>query len=324
MTASPLIHIGFHKTGTTWLQEQVFADNRYGFTRVWPRTIIDDAWLGGNPFTFDPQRAAALFAPFAEEAAASGTVLVVSHEPLCGQLDLNGYDSQVNADRIYATYPHARILIVIREQRSMLASVYKQIVTTSGTSSAKRMWRDYSPEERRRPVPGLEVFEYHHLIDYYQRLFGKDRVLVLPFELLNEDTERFVKTICSFVDLPSPSDVPDVQENVSTPAALIGPIRLSNFVLRAFGLAAPFGGDVTRERIRYLRFDIIRSLGARIPAVLSRPFERGLAKMLRRIAEGRFAESNRITSDITGLDLGSLGYHVAPRAAAGPGDRAGG
>ena len=310
----PLIHIGYHKTGTTWLQQGLFADPRYGFTRVWPQALMDEAFLGGNPFTFDPDHARSIVQPFIDEAERSGTVPVVSHEPLCGLPTLNGFDSQLIADRVRATFPNGRIMIAIRDQRSMMMSVYKQYVTTSGTLPIGKMWRDYAPEERRRPFPGLEVFEYHHLIDYYQQLFGSDRVLVLPFELLKQDAAGFASEIASFAGTQAPAELPTTKQNVSNPGLLVSALRYSNLVLRAFGLAGPFGGPVTRETVRYFRYRMIDRIAPRVPKTLSRPYDKRLQATVDELADGRFGSSNQITAKLTGLDLASYGYDMDPRA----------
>jgi hypothetical protein len=323
MEPTPLVHVGYHKTGTTWLQQGLFADEQYGFTRVWPQTVIDDAFLGGNPFTFDPSRATELLRPFLERAAAAGTVPVVSHEPLSGLPTLNGFDSKMLADKIRATLPEARILIAIREQRSMMLSVYKQHITTSGTQSIGQMWRDHPPEERRRPTPGLDVFEYHHLIGYYQQLFGPERVLVLPFESLRADPVTFVKTVCSFAGVEPPADeLPSGNRNAGNPALLVALLRYSNLVLRAIGLTGPFGGPIANERLRRVRYRAIDRVAPLIPKALSRSFDRRLEAKVNALAKGRYGWSNRITTEITGLSLASLGYDIeVPAAAVDPAQR---
>ena len=311
MDTSPLIHIGYHKTGTTWLQQDLFGEpTLFGFGPMAPQAVIDEAFIGGNPFTFDPKHARDLVMPSIAEAESIGNVPVISHEPLCGLPTLNGFDSKTIADRLHATFPNARILIAIREQRSMMLSVYKQYVATSGTNSLKRMWREYAPEERRRPFPGLDVFEYHHLIAYYQELFGRDHVLVLPFEHLTQDATAFAARIYGFVGREPVAAAPTTKRNVSAPGILITGLRWSNLVLRAFGMTGPFGGPITRESLRYARYRWIERLNPRIPRVMTKRSDTRMRATIDELASGRFAESNRITSEITGLDLGALGYDV--------------
>lgn len=310
MTKEPLLHVGLQKTGSTWLQNRLFNRTEHGFVSVPERIVIDDAFLGGNPFTFDTERARKLLQPLFDEASASNAIPVVSHELLAGQPLANAIDAQVLADRLKSTYPDGRVLIVIREQRSMLLSTYKQYVKASGTKHVDELWRDRSPRERRRPGPGLDWLAYHHLIAYYRGLFGADRVCILPFELLTLDAQTFAGEICKFVGNPYPSDVPAIRDNPPLPALLVSFLRRSNVIVRSLGFSDGDGGELHSPKLRRMRLQAVRSLGPKIPAVVSRRAERRLRTAVDLMVQGRFGASNRETSELTGLDLGSFGYDV--------------
>ena len=47
-----------------------------------------------------------------------------------------------------------------------------------------------------------------------------------------------------------------------------------------------------------------------VPAAVGRAFDRGLARFVERHARGRYAESNRLTAQLTGLDLARYGYEM--------------
>ena len=311
MSKAPLVHIGLQKTGSTWLQNRLFRKTAYGFASLPHRIVIDDAFLGGNPFTFDAARARRLIAPVFDEAERSDVVPVISHELLAGQPLADGIDAKLLADRILAAVPDARILIVIREQRSMLLSTYKQYVKASGTKRVDELWRDRSPRERRRPGPGLDWLAYHHLIAYHQSLFGRDRVLVLPFEMLTRDASAFASAICTFAGNPHPTGVPDIKDNPPLPALLVGALRRTNAIVRMFGLNDGDGGELRNPRLRRMRLQLVRRIGPMIPDALSRGSERRLRSAIDTIVDGRFGASNRATADLTGLDLGAFGYDVS-------------
>ena len=38
-----LLHIGYHKTGTTWLQRDFFTE-KYGFTQILSHEDVSDPW----------------------------------------------------------------------------------------------------------------------------------------------------------------------------------------------------------------------------------------------------------------------------------------
>ncbi len=48
-----LIHIGYHKTGSTFLQKSVFSHQEFGFCYPWSRGDYFEQLILVNPFTFD-------------------------------------------------------------------------------------------------------------------------------------------------------------------------------------------------------------------------------------------------------------------------------
>lgn len=311
MLDQPLIHIGYHKTGSTWLQRRIFADQSLGYTLVQPRTIVDEAFVVCNPFTFDPRQARAHFEDFAIQAEESGRTLVISHERLTGLPLMNAVDARPIADRIAATFPLGKVLLVIREQRSMMVSLYKQYVRARmGSDRYEQLWRERTVRERRRPGPDLEVFEYHHLIRYYQELFGRDRVLVLPFEMLCRDAKTFVAKIMEFAGQPGPAEVSSERENAALSSAAVEVTRLLNIVFRRIGIESIFAGPIADRRARRIRLVVLRSLGPLLPHPISDRVEEGWRRETLRLVAGRFAESNVITQELTGIDLASYGYDV--------------
>jgi hypothetical protein len=312
----PLVHVGYHKTASTWLQRRIFSDESLGYLEVRPRTIIDQAFIVCNAFRFDPDDAHAFFADWERDAEAKGATLVISHERLSGQPQMGYIDSRPIADRIAATYPNAKILIVIREQRDMMLSVYKQHIMRFGKNTFDHMWRERTIREKRRPGPTYDMFEYHLMIGYYQKLFGADRVLVLPFEMLKKDAVGFVGEIQKFAGLPAPADIPTSRDNVALPGAAVKVVRVVNILFRMVGIGTAFAGPIADKRSRRIRLGIIRTLGPTLPKSWSKRVEDRWRSTALDIAAGRFARSNRIVEEITGLDLGRFGYDLPANAPA--------
>src|SRR5437667_12441685 len=95
-----LIHPGFHKTGTTFLQDDVFTDRRL-FRVLWSHGEIDRFVVKPHDLDFDASTA--LHDLDARRRAASrGIVDVVSSEILCGQPFTGSRDSVTQARRLKA------------------------------------------------------------------------------------------------------------------------------------------------------------------------------------------------------------------------------
>src|SRR5262245_6185327 len=87
-----------------------------------------------RPLEFDAAAVRATFEPALRKIRDQGLLPVVSNERLSGHPSSGGYDSKEIADRLAAVFPEGRVLIVIREQHSVIESVYKQYVLAGGPS----------------------------------------------------------------------------------------------------------------------------------------------------------------------------------------------
>jgi hypothetical protein len=132
--AGPLVHIGYHKTGTTWLQRYVFGSSEAGFSQV----AGAQRFIAVNAFGFRAGRIRREMERRVNKAQVQRLVPVLSSERLSGEPHFGGYDSEIIADRLAAVFPDARILVVIREQTSMFLSIYKEYIRRGGAASLKQ------------------------------------------------------------------------------------------------------------------------------------------------------------------------------------------
>lgn len=298
----PLLHIGYHKTGSTFLQKRVFPEP--GFALVARAKVLKPAFVEGDPFGFDARIALEIFRPGIEKAQKEGLVPVLSAERLSGNPHSGGYDSKQIAERLVATFPEARVLLVIREQAQMLVSAYKQYIKRGGPGTIKQYAKPPS-EEPRVPLFNFRFFEYHRLISYYQSLFGAENVQVLPYELLKASPRAFLERIGAFAETNvSSSDSEPVK--VSPSALSLSLKRQANrWVVRSDLNPAPlFGIDGANRALLRLCY----KADARMPAGLSVRGERQLRDLAEELVDGRYAKSNATTARLTGLDLEVFGY----------------
>ena len=208
MTPSPLIHIGYHKTGTTWLQKTLFSVNSEAFIPLAPNGKPKHF---GNYFFSDPE--GHLLSPFQSNKQVilkgvettlrgldlQGKIPVISNERLSGNPHSGSFDSKIIADRIKEYFPDAKIFCVTREQKDMILSTYFQYLKVGGADSLQSyLTRKY---DERRSGFTLESLKYENLISYYHQLFSPKIVLVLPYEMLSRKPADFVKRIGNFVSV---------------------------------------------------------------------------------------------------------------------------
>jgi hypothetical protein len=295
----PLLHIGYHKTGTTWLQKCVFRNARAGFCFVAGGKILRPAFIEVDPFSFDPEIARQGFESGIWKAQARNLVPVLSAERLSGDPHFNSRDSEAIAFRLAATFPDARVLVGIRDQTSMLVSLYKQYVKRGGTVSFRRY---VAP-----PFP-FGYLEYHRLIGHYQNLFGASNVLVLPYELLRMQPWAFLERIGGFLGVPA-TNAEHRQMNVSLSALSLSLKRHANrCIVRDKFNPNPL---ITLDRSNKVLLRICRKLDARAPMALRDGYERRLRRYAEREVGDRYAESNALTAKLISIDLRAFGYACA-------------
>lgn len=298
------MHIGYHKTGTTWLQKNVFVDEKIGFSLVAGPLPVRFWFIGINAFDFDPSRVRLRFRRSIKEAGEQGLVPVFSHERLSGSPYAGGHDSKASADRLAATFPDARILITIREQRSMILSVYKQYLRWGGAASFWQFLNVVSGEGR-LPVFRYDFFEYHHLIGYYRSLFGAENVLAQPYEILRARPADFLGNVTGLLGLPD-AEPPSSRSNISPSALSLALKRRANrFLVRDALNPAPL---FERPGINRTLHRACRRFDELAPADLLKKHEARWRDFVDQEVGDRYVESNALTSELVGVNLQDFGY----------------
>jgi hypothetical protein len=315
VTEKLFIHIGYHKTGSTWLQRFVFGDEQSGFCWIGRRWAARQWIVAPNALDYDPEIVLGSCHAEMTSALQRGLVPVLSDERLSGNPHSGGYDSKEIATRLHATFPKAKILIVIRRQQDIILSAYDQYVDEGGACSLQDYLR---PPRTRLAMPSfrLEHFQYHRLIGTYQSLFGVDRVLVQCYERFRDAPSEFLPTMLRFAGGPEEfSPNPAVRVNVGRSAVATELQRRTNlFAVRddvnAYSvLAIPN----SRRAIA----GAVRALAALSPESWNRKLRARRQHHVECLCQGIFGTSNASTASMTGLDLGSYGYDLMSAADGG-------
>ena len=199
-------------------------------------------------------------------------------------------------------------MVVVREQVSMLVSLYKQYAKVGGAGSF-RQYVTVPPGDHRVPLFRFDFLEYHRLIGYYQELFGVSNVLVLPYELLQKRPHVFLERIGEFLGVPS-VNAECRRVHVSQSSLTFSlKRRMNRYVVRdALNPAAPFAFDGSNEALLRL----CDKVDGRIPVLLREGHERRLRRLAEQEVGTRYAPSNALTGKLTGIDLRAFGYACAP------------
>ena len=221
-----LIHPGFHKTGTTWLQKELF-ENSPQFSSLLGQYEIDDVLV--KPHDLDFSAGPAIEAITARRSKSGGAIDVLSSELLVGNPLFGSRDAATLASRLHEVVPDAKILLTTREQGGMLRSLYQQYLKRGGTQKLETFVQP-------NMEPGYFAFHpdllrYERFAMLYERLFGPGSVLVLPHELLLRDPRRFLEALFEFATGTVPTEIwlPEMRKvGRSPPPGATDLIRFSN------------------------------------------------------------------------------------------------
>jgi hypothetical protein len=182
-----LIHIGYPKAASTALQ----------------------AWFGSHPqLAYKPGGIASHYsAPEISRRSALPTEdhvrwLVTSTESLVvprrdARADESVYEPIVVrrrrvCRRLRAMFGGATILVVTRGFQAIIASGYSQYVRTGGTAPIEKLYRDAGDGPQWEGMRPEDYFDYDGTVAMYADTFGQENVIVLPSELLRDDSRAFL------------------------------------------------------------------------------------------------------------------------------------
>lgn len=317
MAPAPLIHIGVHKTATSWFQADYYP--RVRNARFVDRVTTRRALLSGNGYRFDAREARTAL------GLDDGPRAVLCDEDLSGILHNGGiattFLAASIAERIKAAAPDADIVIFVREQVSMAAALYHQYVREGGTGGVRRYLfpENYRHLTKVRPfkTPRFDFaqLDYQGLISTYDRLFGRDRVHVFPYEALARDRDRFLEDFATSFGLDLTPATGGRSVNASYRAGTLLLARASNlFTARSVSdkwtiLHLPYWYPARKWLLKQV--DRVPLLGPR------RRAETLLGPEIVAFIRGEFAGINRWLMERSGADLAALGYAIdAPKVSA--------
>jgi len=298
--AQCIVHIGLHKTATTWLQRHLFP--LVTSHRVVPRDVIQDALIRQHAFTFDPERARRGL------QLRPGESVLLSEEHLSGDVFSGGFRGSLGrelARRIRATLPEAEIVVFFRRQPDIIASTYSQYVGIGGSHGLSRFL--FHPGlEWYVPAFDFDHFDYRKWIECYAAEFGRERLHLFLYEDFAADNRAFVASFTERLGLTfggTPSY--GARERPRLGAVEQGILRFSN----------RFRRDAVPYKQYFFPLPYARAIGGKLSRYSRKIFPRAPGRMpasVRAYIEARYAESNAWVMRTTGLDLARLGYPCAP------------
>jgi len=298
-----LIHIGYHKTASTWLQKSVFRPSN-GFFQPFELCELYECIVSPNALSFDWSEAQRYLEVRLSSMPESDIVPVLSHERFSGDPFTGSRDAKEISNRLHAGFPETKVLIVVREQFELIASLYKTYVLHGGKATLDsfiqpecdevNQWFDYS------------TYCYDKLINHYIAIFGRENVLVVAYEELKHDNQRFYDGLCEFMCIPTSPLKSNALVKANVSLSELGTELLRRISL-VFGMFCAYPLEVSNNKF----WRLARSAIYRLEWINKRISSKGkLNKSTKKILSGKFKESNAALQIYISSDIGRIGYEL--------------
>jgi len=173
---------GFPRCGTTWLYEVLRLHPKIFLPARKEIAFFDAAYDKGYPWY------AAYFAGCAADQQAGDISPVYAEHPAV-------------PERIRATLPDAKIILILRSHLARTRSSYRHFQRDGRTDGDDYRDLDAFLAGRAERSPYLERQRYAPVLEAYLKRFGRERVLILLHEDLGADPRAFVERILAFLGL---------------------------------------------------------------------------------------------------------------------------
>lgn len=319
-----LVHIGYPKAASTWLQSTILGGTDNRIQPLARSFVKNGACKSGGDFFYDSRtdlerdrknltRDVTPFAPFdacrvrleiESRLNPHAELTCLSNEAWAGHPYSGGVHGKIYLERIHTVLPQAKILIIVRNPVTSIVSAYADFMDRAiGVCG----FHDFLSPRKSTQIPNFSIhyYSYIELIEAYDRLFGRDNVVVVPLELLLRSVKDFIAPLYSSLDLPLPANIPvDLKRNTRDyrKLALLGLAPAINWL----GPKRSANGNGALDWARL--FGAFRKAYYFMPYGFASKYKKHLQdQIIERYGE-YLCRSNELLGKRLGMELGDLGY----------------
>ncbi len=221
-----ICHIGFPKTGTTYLQKNIFPliqnINYVESTSI--QRLLHDLIEKDDSFYNDSKIHTEL-----NSMHHSNLSTLFSYEALAGHHIKTEFPNRSQIARRLKAAGVNKIIITIRNQTDVLESTYKQYIKSGGVLKLSKF---FNLKNNPNPTFFIDFFNYAKIVALYSEIFGAENVKVLQFEKLFSKSDTFKKELALFLNIK--------HEDILSPKGVKVNKSLSNFSTKALRIINHF------------------------------------------------------------------------------------
>ncbi|PHN01494.1 sulfotransferase domain-containing protein [Flavilitoribacter nigricans] len=194
-----IIHLGLHKTGSTFFQKNVFKS--FDGWHYIDRTDLEQFKfyvLNTSEFNFSLNRAYSIFINLFSNNSCPERV-IISDEEFCGMPYMGAIDRKIIANRLINIFKkdELKFFLVLREQQALLKSLYLQYIKTGGTANPV----EFMNFGKQPLLINSNYFLFYEYLSFLEDRIGEQNVLCLLFEEFSDSPYTFFKKVADFIDI---------------------------------------------------------------------------------------------------------------------------
>jgi hypothetical protein len=185
-----ILHVGMHKTGTTFLQWNVFhfVDANY-LWHVFYKSWLKDLLNLDKKVNYDKIKNKL------PSILKNDKINILSEENIYTYQFTKKDDRFVLLDRIKKVFPEAKIIFGTRKKEENLVSWYVEYVAVGGILDFQGFLDKHMNQKK---------LDYEPYINKLNEYYGKENVFVYTLDELRKDQDALIKKICKFMGVKEP------------------------------------------------------------------------------------------------------------------------
>lgn len=316
MVNNLLIHIGYHKTASTWLQRELFTSKnqifepfskkKSGISELGDYIIEKSITTNNCDHIVDKKIKSVVVNILKEKEKHREKQFVLSDENLSGNPIITDNRNKQIAVLLKQLFYDAKILIVIREQKSIINSLYFQYLSRGGLVGIEQFLIGDSKKQIYKLNPSH--YNYDVVVSEYFNVFGKENVLVLPYEMLKDNPKYFISYIEKFLTIKI--DYSEIVfsrfHNKGKNFFIEHRLRFINRFTKSsyFNNYSPLG----TLPVKYFFTQVLRVASFLLPNYLDELTKKRVDRIIKVWAKDRYKNSNQRLNQMLEIDLEQYGY----------------
>jgi len=190
-----ICHVGFPKTGTTYLQQYIF-NQIIGLQFIYNKTVFNlfNQIINDDETILEVESIRSQF----DKLFKNSSINFCSFEPLIGENHQGGFISRSIIAKRLKSFGFHKIMICIRNQYDIIDSTYGQYIKIGGILKFNEYF-DFL-QDRKKPNFKMDYFNYYLCCKLYASIFGRENILIIQYEQIN--TISYFESIFNFIGLP--------------------------------------------------------------------------------------------------------------------------